>query len=50
MTSLTKKLLPVAILADCFLIAMLIRMNPPDTTQRTPFAGPQMVVEIATVR
>lgn len=50
MTSLTKKLLPVAIFGGLFLLAMLIRMNPPDTAQRAPFAGPQMVVETATVK
>ncbi len=45
MTSLSKKLIPVAIFGALIAIAMLIRMNPPDTQQREPFAGPQMVVE-----
>lgn len=49
MTPLSKKLIPVAIFATLIVVALLIRMNPPESQQREPFAGPQMVVETTTV-
>ena len=49
MTPLSKKLIPVAIFAALIVVALLIRMNPPESQQREPFAGPQMVVETTTV-
>jgi len=39
-----RKLIPVAIIGGLVALAILIRMNPPKTPQRTAFAGPQMVV------
>jgi multidrug efflux system membrane fusion protein len=39
------KLIPVAILGGLFLIAALIKMNPPDAPQRRGPSGPQMTVE-----
>jgi len=44
-----RKLIPIAIFGSLILLAMLIRMNPPDTPQRAAFAGPQMVVETTKV-
>jgi RND family efflux transporter MFP subunit len=44
-----KRLIPLAIFAGLILVAVLIRMNPPETPQRPSFAGPQMVVETRTV-
>jgi RND family efflux transporter MFP subunit len=41
----TKKLIPVAIFGGLLLIAVIIRMNPPEAPQRTAFAGPMMTVE-----
>jgi len=49
MTPVSKKLIPVAIFAVLIAVALLIRMNPPESQQREPFAGPQMVVETTTV-
>jgi RND family efflux transporter MFP subunit len=49
MTPLTKKLIPAAIFTTLILLAVVIRMNPPASPQREPFAGPQMVVETTTV-
>jgi RND family efflux transporter MFP subunit len=46
----SRKLIPFAIIGGLGLIAVLIKMNPPEATQRRPFAGPQMVVEISPVR
>lgn len=40
-----KRLIPLAIFGGLILVAALIRMNPPETPQRTSFGGPQMVVE-----
>ena len=40
----SKRLIPVAIIGSLALIAMLIKLNPPEAPQRRPFAGPQMVV------
>ena len=43
------KLIPVAVLGGLILIAVLIRMNPPEAPQRRAFDGPQMTVEIQPV-
>lgn len=40
-----KKLIPAAIFLGLVLIAVLIRMNPPETPQRPQFSGPSMTVE-----
>lgn len=40
----SKRLIPVAIIGGLVALAILIKMNPPTTPQRSPFAGPQMVV------
>ncbi len=45
MTINRKKLIPWAILGSLILIAIVIKMNPPQAPQRTAFAGPQMTVE-----
>jgi RND family efflux transporter MFP subunit len=45
----TKKLIPVAIFGGLILLAVLIKMNPPEAQQRGSFGGPQMVVETTTV-
>ncbi len=45
MTIKRKKLIPWAILGSLILIAIVIKMNPPQAPQRTAFAGPQMTVE-----
>jgi RND family efflux transporter MFP subunit len=45
----TKKLIPVAIFGGLILLAVLIKMNPPEAQQRGNFGGPQMVVETTTV-
>jgi RND family efflux transporter MFP subunit len=49
MNLLNKKLIPVAIIGGLLLIAVLIKMNPPEAPQRRAFAGPQMVVEVRAV-
>jgi RND family efflux transporter MFP subunit len=41
----TKILVPAAIFLGLILIAVLIRMNPPETPQRPQFNGPAMTVE-----
>lgn len=41
----TRKLIPVAIFGGLILLAVLIKMNPPEAPQRGSFVGPQMVVE-----
>lgn len=41
----SKKLIPFAIFGSLALIAMLIRMNPPEAPQRPAFSGPMMTVE-----
>lgn len=46
---LSRKTLPLAIIGLLGLIALLIRMNPPEAQQRSPFTGPQMVVDTLTV-
>lgn len=40
-----KKLIPVAIFGGLLAIAVLIRLNPPETPQRPAFNGPTMTVE-----
>jgi len=40
-----KKLIPFAILGGLLLIAVIIRMNPPEAPQRPAFSGPMMTVE-----
>lgn len=50
MNAKSKKLIPVAIIGSLLLIAVLIKMNPPEATQRRPSTGPQMVVEIEPVK
>lgn len=44
-----KKLLPVAIFGGLLLIAVIIRLNPPESEQRAPFSGPMMTVETRVV-
>lgn len=44
-----RKLVPVAILGGLLLLAVIIKMNPPEAPQRGNFGGPQMVVETTTV-
>jgi len=41
----SKKLIPAAIFAGLVAIAVIIRMNPPETPQRPQFDGPTMTVE-----
>lgn len=43
------KLLPLIILATLLGVAAVIRLNPPEATQRTNSGGPQMAVETVTV-
>lgn len=45
MTPTTRKLIPAFIFGSLIVVAILIYRNPPESEQRTPFAGPQMVVE-----
>jgi len=44
-----KKLIPLAIFGGLLLVAMIIRMNPPEAPQRPPFSGPVMTVETRVV-
>jgi multidrug efflux pump subunit AcrA (membrane-fusion protein) len=44
-----KKLIPVAIFGGLLLIAVIIRLNPPESPQRSAFSGPMMTVETRTV-
>lgn len=44
-----KKLIPVAIFGGLLLIAVIIRMNPPEAPQRPVFSGPMMTVETQVV-
>jgi len=44
-----KKLLPAAIFGGLLLIAVIIRLNPPEAPQRPAFSGPMMTVEIRAV-
>jgi RND family efflux transporter MFP subunit len=45
----SRKLIPLGIFGALILTALLIRMNPPETPQRSGFDGPQMVVETSLV-
>ncbi len=45
----SKKLIPVAIFGGLVAIAVIIRMNPPETPQRPQFSGPLMTVETVPV-
>jgi len=47
--SIKKKLLPALIFGGLLLVAVLIRMNPPETRQRAEDGGPQIAVETITV-
>ena len=40
-----KKIMPLAIFGGLVLIAVIIRMNPPEAPQRPAFGGPMMTVE-----
>lgn len=44
-----KKLMPLAIFGGLLLIAIIIRLNPPESEQRQPFSGPMMTVETRVV-
>jgi len=44
-----KKLIPAAIFGGLLLIAVIIRMNPPEAPQRPVFSGPMMTVETRVV-
>ena len=45
----SRKIIPFAIFGGLMLLAVVIKMNPPETPQRGNFGGPQMVVETTTV-
>jgi RND family efflux transporter MFP subunit len=49
MTPFNRKLIPAVIFGAFIAVAVMIRMNPPESQQRAPFAGPQMVVETTPV-
>lgn len=49
MNAKLKKLAPLAIISGLVLIAVLIRMNPPEAPQRPAFSGPMMSVETTPV-
>ena len=42
---MNRKFMPIAIFAGLVAIAIIIRMNPPETPQRPQFSGPTMTVE-----
>ena len=42
---MNRKFMPIAIFAGLVAIAVIIRMNPPETPQRPQFSGPTMTVE-----
>ena len=44
-----RKLIPLAIFGGLLLVALLIRMNPPEGDERQAFTGPQMMVEVLPV-
>ncbi|MDX1406127.1 MAG: efflux RND transporter periplasmic adaptor subunit [Woeseiaceae bacterium] len=44
-----RKFLPLAIFGGALLIAIIIRLNPPESEQRQPFSGPMMTVETRVV-
>ena len=45
MNLMNRKFMPIAIFAGLVAIAIIIRMNPPETPQRPQFSGPTMTVE-----
>jgi len=45
MNLMNRKFMPIAIFAGLIAIAVIIRMNPPETPQRPQFSGPTMTVE-----
>lgn len=45
MNLMNRKFMPIAIFAGLVAIAVIIRMNPPETPQRPQFSGPTMTVE-----
>jgi len=47
--SINKKLLPVIILGVLLLLALVIKMNPPEAPQQRSSSGPQLTVETVTV-
>ena len=40
-----RKLIPVAIFGGLVMLALIIRMNPPESEQRQAFDGAQLLVE-----
>jgi RND family efflux transporter MFP subunit len=44
-----KKLIPIAIFGGLLLVAVIIRLNPPQSQQRPAFSGPTMTVETRVV-
>ena len=49
MTPTKKKLIPLAILGALVLLAVIIRLNPPESPNRPLFTGPAMVVDVIPV-
>lgn len=47
--SMKKKLLPLLIIGAFLLVAILIKMNPPESSRQRAFSGPQMAVETVTI-
>lgn len=45
-----RKAAPIAIIGALLLFAFIIKMNPPESPQRPPFAGPMMVVDVIPVQ
>lgn len=45
----SKKLIPIGIFGGLILLAVVIKMNPPEAPQRGNFGGPQMVVETTAI-
>lgn len=43
------KLIPLAILGGLVLVAVVIKLNPPEAPSRSGFGGPQMIVETQTI-
>jgi len=44
-----RKAAPIAIIGALLLFAFIIKMNPPESPQRPPFAGPMMAVDVIPV-
>jgi RND family efflux transporter MFP subunit len=49
MKFMPKTLLPLAIIGGLILVAVVIKLNPPEAPSRTGFGGPQMIVETQTI-